>query len=974
MDDTPTRPREPLEPYANAQVAKVAAALRASEHPSQIGPYHIIEPIGEGGMGIVYRAEQRGPLHRIVALKLIKLGMDTREVIARFDSERQALAMMSHPNVASVLDAGETESGRPFFVMEFVPGESITEFADVHGLTLRQRLELFTQACDAVQHAHQKAIIHRDLKPSNILVTLESGKPLVKVIDFGIARALDRTGAEKTLFTETGQLVGTPEYMSPEQAEGAGLDVDTRSDVYSLGVVLYELLSGALPFDARTLRSAGYEEIRRVIREAEPPRPSTRLSELGEQAREIAQRRRIPLEMLTRQLHGELDWIPLMAMRKDRARRYATPGELAEEIANYLANRPLRAAPESRVYRARQFLRRNKVAVMVGGLIATLLIGGIVATTWQAVRATRAQHQVRAMLEEVRRQKEQTDRANKTLWSVNEFLTHDVLGSSTPHVMLGKPLSVVEALDNASRTIAGRFADSPATHTRIEGVIAAAYRALGRTDLALPHAQAAIEICRSALTPDDPDTLATMSELALIYFDQGRLPEAETLQRELRDRAASRLPESDELPLRAAVDLGQTLMREGRLTEADPLLMHALDVARNAWGADAQITLDVMAMLGQLRLAQGKLDETETISRQILAARLRTLSPDHPDTLDAMSDLGGTLETVGKLAEAEPILRDAATRARRVFGESHLRTLSILNNLAEVYQFEGKLAEAEPLYRESLEKCRRVVGDDHEVTVGVINNLARLLTAQQRYDEAEPLYREAVERGRRVRGADHPNVLITQLNFARALIARGKLEEAAALDREALALARQKLGNDHRITMALMQDMGKVLHKQGKQAEAEALLRESLQHRRSALGDQNPDTVGALHELGNFLLDEQRNAEAEPITAELYQRSATLELSPRNAAVNMSFWGICLCRLGEYDQAVEPLREAYHRLDAAGMRKSDPMFNVLDAMAQVADHANRHDDAEKLRSELKALKASTRPSTTSAPTHPASAP
>jgi serine/threonine protein kinase len=367
MDDTPTRPPEPYQPYANTEVAKVASALRASSHPSQIGPYHIIEPIGEGGMGIVYRAEQRGPLNRVVALKLIKLGMDTREVIARFDSERQALAMISHPNVASVLDAGETESGRPFFVMEFVQGESITHFADRHGLTLRQRLELFTQACDALQHAHQKAIIHRDLKPSNILVKLESGKPVVKVIDFGIAKALDQTTAEKTLFTETGQLVGTPEYMSPEQAEGNGLDVDTRSDVYSLGVVLYELLSGALPFDPRTLRSAGYEEIRRVIRQAEPPRPSTRLSELGDQAHEIAQRRRMPLELLTRQLHGELDWIPLMALRKDRARRYATPAELAQDIANYLARRPLRAAPESKIYRARQFLRRNNGRRDAGG-------------------------------------------------------------------------------------------------------------------------------------------------------------------------------------------------------------------------------------------------------------------------------------------------------------------------------------------------------------------------------------------------------------------------------------------------------------------------------------------------------------------------------------------------------------------------------------------------------------------------------
>ena len=357
---------------------------------SLIGPYKLLQEIGEGGFGVVYMAEQTHPVERRVALKIIKPGMDTRQVIARFEAERQALAIMDHPNIAKVLDAGTTDSGRPYFVMELVKGIPITQYCDQQHLTPKERLELFIPVCQAVQHAHQKGIIHRDLKPSNVMVALYDGRPVPKVIDFGVAKATQKL-TEKTMFTQYGQIVGTLEYMSPEQANLNQLDIDTRSDVYSLGVLLYELLTGTTPLDRRRLQSAAFDEMMRIIREEEPPKPSTRLSTLDTLPSVAANRHTEP-KRLSALVRGDLDWIVMKALEKDRARRYETANGLANDIQRHLDDEPVVACPPSATYRFRKFARKNKRLFLTTAMVALALLVGTAVATWQAVRATRAQH------------------------------------------------------------------------------------------------------------------------------------------------------------------------------------------------------------------------------------------------------------------------------------------------------------------------------------------------------------------------------------------------------------------------------------------------------------------------------------------------------------------------------------------------------------------------------------------------------
>ena len=430
-----------------------------------IDRYKVLQLIGEGGFGAVYMAEQKVPVKRKVALKIIKLGMDTRQVIARFEAERQALAMMDHPNIAKVLDAGATDTGRPYFVMELVKGIPVNEYCDKNNLSTTQRLELFIRICNAVQHAHQKGIIHRDLKPSNVLITLHDGMPVPKVIDFGIAKATGHELTDKTLFTEFRQFIGTPEYMSPEQAEMSGLDIDTRSDIYSLGVLLYELLTGTTPFDGRELCKAGLGEIQRIIREEEPHKPSTRVSTMGDEATDIARHRHTDAGSLNRQLRGDLDWIVMKALEKDRTRRYETANGLALDVGRFLSDEPVLATPPSAPYRIHKFVRRNRVAVMASGLIAAALVLGLAAAT---VGFVQAQRQRALVAQEASRSR-----------AVSAFL-QEMLSSVDPAVSQGREVTVRSMLDAAGERLEmGTMADQPATEASLRHTIGTTYESLG---------------------------------------------------------------------------------------------------------------------------------------------------------------------------------------------------------------------------------------------------------------------------------------------------------------------------------------------------------------------------------------------------------------------------------------------------------------------------------------------------------------
>ncbi|MHC4220365.1 MAG: serine/threonine protein kinase [Planctomycetota bacterium] len=748
------------------------AASPLTERPgTMIGPYKLLQLIGEGGFGAVYMAEQRTPVKRKVALKIIKLGMDTRQVIARFEAERQALALMDHPNIARVLDAGATDTGRPYFVMELVKGVPITEYCDTNNLSTEQRLDLFVLVCMAVQHAHQKGIIHRDIKPSNVMITLHDGQPVPKVIDFGIAKATNRELTDKTLFTEYRQFIGTPEYMSPEQAEMSGLDIDTRSDIYALGVLLYELLTGTTPFDSAKLRSAAYGEIHRIIREEEPHKPSTRVSTLGEEVTDIARHRRTDARALNRELQGDLDWITMKAMEKDRTRRYETANGLAMDIRRHVADEPVLATPPSPAYRMRKFVRRNRTAVTGGGVIAAALVLGLAFASLGLVSAKRSEAVA------------QTQAANAA--ALSGFL-QEMLASVDPAFASGGEFTLVTMLEDAGEKLdAGVLADQVEIEADMRSTIGRTYMSLGLNVAAEPHLQRAVDIRREHLGVEHPDTLDVMDRLARTMDWQGRPFDAEPLFRTVYETRIETLGEDHGDTLQALYYLAWNSFDRGHEEEGEKLHLQCLERRRKVFGEDHELTAGSWNCSGLTHVFREQYDEAEPYIAKAYEIGMRALGEGNPDTLLYARNLANVHIHQQRYDEAETLLTTAIPVSRRVLGPAQRRTTGLIRQLMRVYADQGRQDEARPWVVQVIDARKRRC-ESAPSNPSVLNDYAWLLLTCEIADLQAPA--EALEVSLKANVlTDHQNPDYVD-TLALAYFRTGDVGNAIVYGRQAVAL------------------------------------------------------------------------------------------------------------------------------------------------------------------------------------------
>jgi serine/threonine protein kinase/tetratricopeptide (TPR) repeat protein len=950
-----------------------------------IGLYKLLEQIGEGGMGTVFVAEQSHPVQRKVALKIIKPGMDSRQVIGRFEAERQALALMDHPNIAKVFDVGTTEKDRPYFVMELVKGVPITKYCDEHRLTPRQRLELFLPVCQAVQHAHQKGIIHRDLKPSNVLVAEYDDKPVPKIIDFGVAKATGPKLTERTMHTEFGQVVGTLEYMSPEQAKLNALDIDTRSDIYTLGVLLYELLTGTTPFEKKRLHTAAFDEMLRIIREEEPPKPSTRLSDLSrpdepsrtESAAQlaahtlslasVAANRSLEPKKLNGLVRGELDWIVMKCLEKDRNRRYETANGLAHDIENYLHDEPVLAGPPSAGYRLRKFVRRNKGPVLAAGLIVLALVGGVIGTTvglFRANNASRAEAEQRHIAEK----NEMTAREREAeIQAVLDFVENKVFAAAQPKDQeggLGYDVKLVDAMKAVLPLVEKSFKDQPLIEARLRMTLGSSFWTLGEAKIADDQFQLARAVRTKQLGSDHPDTLSSSYMLALSCFDLGRNADALKLLEETLAFRKAKLGPDHQATLKTMNVLASVYSKLDRHEAALKLREETLVLQKAKLGPGHRDTLATMNNMGLAYAALGRHDDAV----KLLEATLKLMKaniPEHRFTFNCMDSLALSYQALGRHNEAVKLCEEALTFRKARLGPDHRDTLGNMVNLAQIYDALRRLDDALNLREEVLALRKAKLGPDHLDTLAIMNDVGLAYANLDRHDDAVKLL-EATLTLMKANIPDHRFTFNCMANLALSYHALGRHNEAVKLREEALAVRKARFGPDHPDTLRDMDYLAFSYDKVGRPDDALKLREEVLALRKAKLGlnhlakaklgPEQDNTLARMNNLANSYDALGRHDDALKLREEVLAiRKANLGPEHPKTLSSMYNLGLSYERFGRSLEALK-LKEETLALQKATLGPAHP--ETLRTMSSVATgyaHLGRYPDAMKLKKETLAL-------------------
>jgi eukaryotic-like serine/threonine-protein kinase len=821
---------------------------------SVIDSYKLMEEIGEGGFGIVYLADQQAPVRRQVALKVIKPGMDTRQVVSRFLAELQALALMDHPYIARALDAGTTDSGRPYFVMELVRGIPITDYCDEHRLSIRERLALFVQVCQAIQHAHQKGIIHRDIKPSNVLVTEHEGRPVPKVIDFGVAKALNPEITREAVVTSSVELIGTPLYMSPEQADATTSDIDTRSDVYSLGVLLYELLTGSTPFEKKRLRHAAYEEIRRIIREEEPPKPSVRLNSFGHKKITVAAHRNTDPLRLSQTVRGDLDWIVMKALEKNRAHRYDTPSNFAADVTRSLANEPIEARPPSSLYRFGKFARRNRLVLTTVVLVAAALVAGTAVSTWQWLRASHAEEVALAAAGAEKLAKEQAFAREAETKAVLQFVEDKVFAAARPEGTsggLGRAVSLRKAIESALPYVERSFAKEPLIEARLRLTLGRSFYYLGDSKTAAQMQEAASAIYATQRGPMCPDMLLCMTELANSYDGLGRFDDALKLRETVFAIRKSAFGPEHRDTLTSMYNVAVSYWALGRHDEARKLYEKALALQSARFGPADPDTLNSMVGLANSLEGLGQVAEACKIREHIVSVMKARLGPTNPDTLLSIGNLAGSYDALGRHAEARRLHDQSLETMQARLGPDHPATLRGLMALAVSIDGQGLLKEALEIREKTVAAMRTTLGPDHPDTLKATQDLANSLDHLGRRTEALELREQSLPAVKAQHGPDHPDTLSAMNNLAISYEGLGRTSEALMLRIEALARMRAKLGNDHPLTLACMHNLAFAYSRRGRHTEALELIEQTLAAQKAKLGPHHVETLRSMRTFAN---------------------------------------------------------------------------------------------------------------------------